>query len=74
MIHLPGHVLFVIYKQEPHRCHLRQRHCGRSSALSLIAVIVFVIAAIIAFTDKTVRATLVCAGLTLLSAAAIFLA
>ncbi len=41
---------------------------------ALIAVIVFIIAAIIAFTDKTVWATLVCAGLALLSAAVIFLA
>jgi len=41
---------------------------------ALIAVVVFIIAAIIAFMDKTVWATLVCAGLALLSAAVIFLA
>jgi hypothetical protein len=40
----------------------------------LIAVIVFVIAGIIAFTDKTVWAMLICAGLAFLSAAVIFLA
>jgi len=41
---------------------------------ALIAVVVFVIAAIIAFMDKTVWATLVCVGLALLSASVIFLA
>ena len=41
---------------------------------ALIAVVVFIIAAIIAFTDKTVWATLICVGLALLSAAVIFLA
>ena len=41
---------------------------------ALIAVILFVIAGIIAFTDKTVWAALVCGGLALLSAAVMFLA
>jgi len=40
---------------------------------ALIAAILFIIAGIIAFMDKTVWATLVCAGLALLSAAVIFL-
>jgi len=41
---------------------------------ALVAVIVFIVAGIIAFTDKTVWATLICTGLALLSAAVIFLA
>lgn len=41
---------------------------------ALVAVIVFIVAGIIAFTDKTVWATLICAGLACLSAAVIFLA
>jgi hypothetical protein len=41
---------------------------------ALVAVIVFIIAGIIAFQDKTVWATLICAGLAFLSAAVIFLA
>ena len=40
---------------------------------ALVAVIVFIVAGIIAFTDKTVWATLICAGLACLSAAVIFL-
>ena len=40
---------------------------------ALIAVILFIIAGIIAFMDKTVWATLICAGLAFLSAAVIFL-
>ena len=41
---------------------------------ALIAVILFIIAGIIAFRDKTLWATLICAGLTFLSAAVIYLA
>ncbi len=41
---------------------------------ALIAVILFVVAAIIAFMDKTIWAALICAGLAFLSAAVIFLA
>ncbi len=41
---------------------------------ALVAVIVFVIAGIIAFQEKTIWATLICGGLAFLSAAVIFLA
>ncbi len=41
---------------------------------ALIAVILFIVAGIIAFQDKTVWATLICLGLACLSAAVIFLA
>jgi hypothetical protein len=41
---------------------------------ALIAVILFIIAGIIAFMDKTIWATLICAGLAFLSGAVIFLA
>ena len=41
---------------------------------ALVAVIVFIVAGIIALRDKTVWATLICAGLAFLSAAVIFLA
>ena len=40
---------------------------------ALIAVILFIIAGIIAFMDKTIWATLICAGLAFLSAAVIFI-
>ena len=42
--------------------------------LALVAVIVFIIAGIISFQEKTIWATLICAGLAFLSAAVIFLA
>ena len=41
---------------------------------ALIAVILFIIAGIIAFRDRTLWATLICAGLAFLSAAVIYLA
>ncbi len=41
---------------------------------ALVAVIMFVIAGIIAFQEKTIWATLICGGLAFLSAAVIFLA
>jgi hypothetical protein len=41
---------------------------------ALIAVIVFIIAGIIAFRDRTLWAGLICAGLAFLSAAVIYLA
>jgi len=41
---------------------------------ALIAVILFIVAGIIAFRDKTLWATLICAGLAFLSAAVIYLA
>jgi hypothetical protein len=41
---------------------------------ALIAVILFIVAGIIAFRDKTLWATLICAGLAFLSAAVMYLA
>jgi hypothetical protein len=45
-----------------------------TNAVQVFAVILFIIAGIIAFRDKTLLATLICAGLAFLSAAVIYLA
>jgi hypothetical protein len=66
------------YRHRPTRRHSTLATLVNASAnavqvFALIAAILFIIAGIIAFMDKTVWATLVCAGLAFLSAAVIFL-